>query len=670
MNKKATKRKSVATTVLKLLLLYVSVMFFVILVAIGNTIKSSVYPIEEDYFHTIIDGIIVEVEMTMDKYTGILGALSKSNSVISLLEESDAQNPMHQQEGSSLVVSEMSKIIADYRDSIVYMAVLDVDQDGYLLNDGGYSDNSFSFATRPYYNVITTRQPYVTDPYIDTLTGQMVISVTYPVFSETNQILGAVLADVYLSDFAYLVTEAAFGETGICVIATSNGMVVADANPAMIGQSISSLPLTNGETFNQQFVTPTGERMYGTLDGVELTGHMKMAESMGWRVFAMQTMKEYDQPDNTALVNLLSMLIFALVVIIGIASYSIKKRLKPLVLVQEAMTSMSEGNLGYKLDYRSDNEIGELADCMRDTNQKMASYISAIDYQMREYGNGNFTAKTDVEFVGDFAGIKSSMEEFVVLISHTIKNLSDTIEQVNVGAIQVADASQILAKGSEDQAISVEQLATSVASIKDTVSSNAEHAVTANELGSTVTEIMEESATYMHDLIDAINAIQGASTHIQNIIDNINDIAFQTNILALNASIEAARAGSAGKGFAVVADEVRNLAQKSTESAQGSGSLIDNTMIAVQKGVAIATRTNESFAKVSESSNQVIALVSEIATASTAQAASIREISDGLMNISTVIQNNTATSEENAAISEELSSQANIMKQSVENFKM
>lgn len=174
----------------------------------------------------------------------------------------------------------------------------------------------------------------------------------------------------------------------------------------------------------------------------------------------------------------------------------------------------------------------------------------------------------------------------------------------------------------------------------------------------------------MQEMIVAMADISDKSGQIGKIIKTIEDIAFQTNILALNAAVEAARAGAAGKGFAVVADEVRNLASKSAEASKSTASLIEGSIHAVEKGKKLADETAHTLDEVVENSKRIVNVVDGISQASSEQASSIAQVTQGIDQISSVVQTNSATAEESAAASEELSGQAQMLKNLVEQFKL
>lgn len=338
--------------------------------------------------------------------------------------------------------------------------------------------------------------------------------------------------------------------------------------------------------------------------------------------------------------------------------------------VKEAVLELSKGNLKATIDYNAKNEFGELAERMNFSFQELAKYVDAIDYGMNEFSKGNFTCKCPIAFLGDFAHIQTSIENFQAKMNGTLVELDMASAQVSAGASQVADGAQALAQGATEQASSVEELSATIEEISHQISQTAEYSDKANTLGKQAGEVVQKSQVEMKQMMKAIKDIASASESIQIIIKAIDDIAFQTNILALNAAVEAARAGSAGKGFAVVADEVRNLAQKSAEAAKNTTALIENSLQHVSNGEQLAVSTDAAFEEVARYAEDILGMVEKIAQASNEQALSISQISQGVEQISSVVQMNSATSEESAAASEELSGQARIMKSLIDQFKL
>ncbi|WP_071433942.1 methyl-accepting chemotaxis protein [Angelakisella massiliensis] len=338
--------------------------------------------------------------------------------------------------------------------------------------------------------------------------------------------------------------------------------------------------------------------------------------------------------------------------------------------IQKAASELSQGDLKTTVDYEGANEFGELADRLNFSFQELSKYVDAIDYGMSEFSKGNFGCHCPVQFIGDFASIQKSIENFQDRMRDILSELETASSQVSAGADQVADGAQALAQGATEQASSIEELSASISDISSRISDTAEFSRKADQLGQNAREIVNKGKNEMGQLLVSIQDIATASNNIQSIIKVIDDIAFQTNILALNAAVEAARAGNAGKGFAVVADEVRSLAQKSANAAQETTDLIKNSLQHVSQGEEIAERTDAAFNEVANAAQDMLDMIEKIAHASEEQASSISQISVGIDQISSVVQTNSATSEESAAASEELSGQAGVMKNLLAQFNI
>ena len=344
--------------------------------------------------------------------------------------------------------------------------------------------------------------------------------------------------------------------------------------------------------------------------------------------------------------------------------------LVPLHEVEAIAQELTEGNLHSTLEYRSDDEIGRLAHSMRKSIRILGSYVDDIGRSMKMFAEGNFDVQPEVEWKGDFVGILNSFMLFEESMAETIKGIQHVSDEVSGAADQVASSSNDLADGATNQAAVVEELTATIAGVSEQVEKNSQSAKQisgrVDELGNAILE----SNGKMRDMVDSMNEINGASKEIDKIIATINEIASQTNLLALNASIEAARAGEAGKGFAVVANQVNVLADQSAQAAKESATLIETSVKAVEKGMVIAGQTASQLQEVAENSQIITKEVTNIAETLETQTTEIQQINDGIEQINDVVQTNSATSEECAAAGQEMSSEAENLREMIKKFKV
>ena len=344
--------------------------------------------------------------------------------------------------------------------------------------------------------------------------------------------------------------------------------------------------------------------------------------------------------------------------------------LEPLHAIEDVAMELTEGNLHSTLEYHSDDEIGKLAHSMRKSIRILGTYVDDIDRSMKLFSEGNFDVHPEVEWRGDFVGILNSFMAFQASMAGTIKGIQNVSNEVSGAAEQVASSSNDLADGATNQAAVVEELTATVTGVSEQVEKNSQSAkeisVKVDELGNAISE----SNGKMHEMVDSMHEISEASKEIDKIITTINEIASQTNLLALNASIEAARAGEAGKGFAVVANQVNVLADQSAQAAKESATLIETSVKAVEKGMVIAGQTAAQLEEVAENSKLITTEVTNIAETLETQTTEIKQINEGIEQINDVVQTNSATSEECAAASQEMSSEAESLREMIRKFKV
>lgn len=356
--------------------------------------------------------------------------------------------------------------------------------------------------------------------------------------------------------------------------------------------------------------------------------------------------------------------LIALVVFYIPITINIKKLIIPIRQASKYSDCLARGDIQIDVVKTRTDEIGVLQESLQNlvrANKQQAELIQRIaDGDI----SGHYSPRSDSDVVGH------SLVQMLERNNAAMSQISISTSQLLMAAAQIADGSQGLANGATQQAAAVEELSSSITEVSQTAHRNAELANKASDLGAAIMNNAEKGSSQMEQMVAAVNAISDASHNINKVIKVIEDIAFQTNILALNASVEAARAGQHGKGFAVVAEEVRNLATKSADAAKNSGTLIANSIEKAELGTKIAGETALSLSEIVSGIRESGQIIADIARSNGTLDTAIEQITRGMNQVSQVVQQNSATAEETAASSEEMSSQSEMLQRMVAQFKL
>ena len=363
-------------------------------------------------------------------------------------------------------------------------------------------------------------------------------------------------------------------------------------------------------------------------------------------------------------------LVLALFCLISLVVYVLKNVLAPILHITRQVQPLQEGKLDLALDHQTNDELGDLAGTLEKSMELIRGYIWDLNRIMEQMAKGNFNVKTATAFIGEFRSIEESIDILTSNLSSTINSICQAQTQVSGNAEHLSSGAQNLAQGATEQASAVEELYATLDTLSRSAAENVKTAATAQDNARQTGEQVTISGQQMEQMVAAMKDITEASQQIDKIIATIEDIAFQTNILALNAAVEAARAGAAGKGFAVVADEVRNLASKSDEAAKATKGLIENSVQATGRGSRIVSEVSATLNRTLELVMQSNTAIGAIVEAVKNDAESIAQVTEGIGQISSVVQSNSASSEESAAVSAELFNQVQRMEEQTRRFKL
>ncbi len=347
--------------------------------------------------------------------------------------------------------------------------------------------------------------------------------------------------------------------------------------------------------------------------------------------------------------------------------------IKPVGKLNELANKIANGELDVEILHNSKDEVGQLSESFGKTVLRLKEYIKYIDEVsdiLNQIADGNLVIELKYEYLGDFAKIKKSLMNISSSLNDTLSKINNTAQQVDSGSTQVAIGAQALAEGATEQAGVIEELVASVNEVSEKVTKNAEHSNKAAQISETTTEVVKLGSKQMQSMIDAMNEIKSNTNEIQTIVRAIESISTQTNLLSLNAAIEAARAGDAGRGFSVVAGEIGKLADESSQATKTTISLIEKCILATENGAQIVDKTSESLNQIVESTLESKNIIRDITNASNEQSVALSEISKGIEQVSMVMQSNSSISQQSAATSEELSNQSEILKELTSRFKL
>ncbi len=608
----------------------------------------------------------------LQTYIGIAEQMAVNPEIKYVLSETKQGDDILKTDKMDTVYQNMANITATDPENIMTTWIADVDASVLTQSDGFTSGEDWDITGRIWYSCLSTGVTVLTEPYIDSASGKLILSAVSPIYDDsTHEALGVAGVDVSLEHLTEVMSEYKVGNNGYIFLLTSSGTISYHPNSEYIQKNISEINVSKNLV---NAVTSTSENalfLKYKANGVTKYGVVVHSAETGYFVISNMPLIEY--------FTMLIIMVVALIVVFVVGLFLIVLRIrksaanltKPILELNHTAQLLANGDLDVELHITAEDEIGELGESIQKTISRLKEYIVYIDETaevLAQIANGKLHIQLKKDYVGEFQKIKTALLNISSSMIEVMEGINETSEQVAVGATELANASQMLADGAQAQAASVEELVATSATVSEQVQENRKDAELSAKATQDVTAMMNSNQEKMNMMMEAMNNIRETSQKVVGIIQTIEDIASQTNLLSLNASIEAARAGEVGKGFAVVADEIGKLASESSKAANMTRELIGVSMDEIEKGNEIASDVMSSLEDSVKAVDTVNDMIKKTSENTSIQAESMEQIRIGIEEISRAVSDNSATSQETSATSEELAAQASNLNDMMKRF--
>ncbi len=545
------------------------------------------------------------------------------------------------------------------------------------MDENGVSSTGDSYAGEDYFQQCkSSMKPCISSIMNDG--QQMIFLLEVPVINDgrfDGVVYGAISAD-FLSD---IVINLSMGSSGVAYVLDNRGNVIGHRDASVVEEGSNMIEAAKTDSsaadvaaVNQRMIEgETGFGEYQFYGDNKLVGFAPIGGNQEWSIAIEASQREFKSTLDRSILLTILVVVFVVIATFPVAVWVGRSISRPIQFCAARLEKLADGDLQTPAPaVSSRDETARLTKALDATILRLNDVVQDVSHHLGRMAQGDFRENITSTYWGDFSAIEQSIRSIHSSLKETLYQISQSAGTLASSAVQVSDGAKSLSQGAAEQASAIQEISATAAGIAKSAGETVSAASEAEHFVARADAQLGVSVDFVKEMNTAMEKISRTSEEISRIIGTIENIAFQTNILALNASVEAARAGGDGKGFAVVADEVRELAAKSDEAAKATKELIEGSIAAVSEGSQAVVKVTESLDKTSSIAENVAIKMGTVAEALEHQNIAISQITEGIGQVSSVIQNTSDTSEQSAATAQKLSEQSGLMNSLVRRFQL
>lgn len=561
-------------------------------------------------------------------------------------------------------LEEKTAFLDDYVKAYGFTSANILDAKGVSLKDGT------DFADRDYVQKALKGEVNVSDITLSKLTGMYGVSIAAPVVKSGNQIVGVVYFRLDTNFILDIIDNIKISDQSYAYLVGSNGGIIVHPEESLI-ENLNITEMKGGMAeLSKQILA--GESNYGTYtyEGKDiLCGYCPVEHTNNWFMVIAAPSEDFMASLQLSINWVIGLAVILMIVAFIFSAALANSIAKPINQVKDALSTVAKGDFSVSVsEVKGKDEVAVLQNTTAELMKTLSSLIGKTNAILGSMAQYNLRVEDMPEYPGEFNTLADSVNSIKYTLTKMIVEVQNAVTGVDTGSRELAQATQNLSQGTVAQANSIQTLADDMCVVVDVIERNSNQGDLVNKKLGNLDQRIQQMNVQMNVLLQAVNEIEEMSGNIQKIVGTIDSIAFQTNILSLNASVEAARAGDMGSGFAVVAEEVRSLATKCSDSSKKTEEMIDQCIKAIDNAKKCADETFESIEAIVADSSEIAGAFESITKDTLEQADKSKRIQKELNNISDVVQTNTATVEETAASTAVLSEQAESLEEMIRNF--